>query len=136
MWIKKKITFTKNAKGSLLLEALLSVVILSVSLTLIIQSMTASLRASVYGADYTLGTLILENKMFGLMTKGLPQPSETETIEFPFSANPYHFLAKARPAAGPKSKIKEVDIGLTWNSGKRKNNISLTTYLFDRTDTP
>ncbi len=124
----------KNIKGSLLLEALLAVVILSVSLTLIIQSMTSSLRASVYGADYTLAIILLENKMFELLNKGLPSSSERETIEVPFSSNSYHFSADARPLSSPGSKIKEVDAALTWNSGKRKNNISLTTYLFDRTD--
>ena len=126
----------KDSKGSLLLEALLSVVILSVSLTLIIQSMTSSLRASVYGGDYTLAVVLLENKMFELLTEGLPQSHQTETLELPFSANVYHFSAETRLMAGQdqESKIKEADVDLAWNSGQRKNKVSLITYFLEHTD--
>ena len=63
----KKIISKKNRRGSILLEALLSVVILSVSMTVIIQSMTSSLRAMEYSANYTMAIVLLENKIIDLI---------------------------------------------------------------------
>ena len=48
----------------MLLEVLLSVVILAVSLTLIIQSMTTSAKAMISGTGFTQAILLAENKMF------------------------------------------------------------------------
>ena len=54
-------------RGSFLVEVLLTVVILSVSLTIIIQSLVSSLRAISYSANYSSAILSAENKMFELL---------------------------------------------------------------------
>ena len=50
--------FSPDQRGSLLIEVLAYVVILSTALTFIIQSMTASLRAIQYGAGYTTAIIL------------------------------------------------------------------------------
>ena len=65
--MKKKRPANTGKRGSILLEALLSVLIISVSITTIIQSMVSSLRATVFSVDYSKATLLMENKMNDLI---------------------------------------------------------------------
>lgn len=122
----------QKRKGSLLLEALLTVVILSVSITLIIQSMTSSLRASVYSADYTKAALLMENKMFELLQDGFIESGRRVEGSFdkPFEKFRYLVTTKAESRES-LSKINNVDMEITWNTGSKENRISLQTLLFD-----
>ncbi len=58
-------------QGSILIEALLSTVILSVSITIIIHSMISSLRAEKYAADYSLALILTDNKVNNLRANKL-----------------------------------------------------------------
>lgn len=62
MFLKLK---TKE-RGSMLLEALLSTIILSASITIIIYSMISSLRASKYTADHSVALILTDNKINNL----------------------------------------------------------------------
>jgi len=57
---------TVDKAGSLLIEALMAMVILSVSLTLIIQSLVSSLKAATYSTDYAKAMFLVDNKVFEL----------------------------------------------------------------------
>ena len=61
----------KSKRGSLLLEVLLSIVILSTSVTVIIQAMTSSLRAMAYSVQYAKIANVLENEMIDLIFMNL-----------------------------------------------------------------
>ncbi|MBI3617246.1 MAG: hypothetical protein HY210_03400 [Candidatus Omnitrophica bacterium] len=127
-----KINFSKS--GSLLIEVLLSVVILSTALTLMIQSMTASLRAIQYGAGYTTALILLDNQMCELLRKGAIQTGLREAKELTRagdSLTTYRYslqTASLDDAAG--KGINQVDATVAWRSGKKDNAIGLTTFLF------
>jgi Tfp pilus assembly protein PilV len=127
---------SRDIRGSLLIEVLLSVVILSVGLTLMIRSMTASLRAVQYAAGYTQGLMVSQDRMTEFLRKGsLESGSGGEGFSAEDSA--YHYSWTARPwqdagsTVGPSAQnpLSEVDLNVSWRSGKRENNIALTTLL-------
>lgn len=128
--------FTRNnkrfRKGSLLIEALLSVVVLSVGITMIIQAMTSSLRAATYSTEYTKALILLENKMFELIQKGIIQTGKNEKESFPAPYEKYESnLITKKASAENASELNEVLLEILWRSGRKNNRIQLTTYLFD-----
>ena len=126
-----KMRFDKT--GSLLLEVLLSVVILSTALTLMIQSLTASLRAIQYGAGYTTALILLDNQMCELLRKKAVKSGLRETKDLTGSAGSpdvYHYSLRAEPwDAAADKEISQVAATVAWRSGKKDNQIELTTFL-------
>lgn len=121
-----------NKGGSILLEALLSVVILSVSITLIIQSMTGSYRAMVYSGQYMTALILLENKMSDAIRGGYINTGLAEQGDLSGSSGKYRYFLRTYPSDGEgQEHISEVDLGVEWAAGKRKNRINLKTYLLN-----
>ncbi|OGX29559.1 MAG: hypothetical protein A2705_01355 [Omnitrophica WOR_2 bacterium RIFCSPHIGHO2_01_FULL_52_10] len=126
--------FSRDQRGSLLIEVLVSVVILSTALTLIIQSMAASLRAIQYGAGYTTALILLDNQMCDLLRKGTAKSGlrETKNLAGPAgSRTGYSYSMRAEPSdIVADNKIVEVDASVAWRSGKKDSTVDLTTFLF------
>lgn len=120
-----------NKSGSLLIEVLLSVVILSTALTLMIQAMTSSLRALQYGAGYTTALILLENQMCELLRKGASESGLREIKNLTESVPVYRYSLQTRSlSAAGEDKINQVDMTVSWRSGKKDNQVGLTTFLF------
>lgn len=134
MSLRKIKTFSAgiNTRGSLLIEALLIVVILSVSLTLIIRSLLSSLSAAVYHAEFSQVALLLENKMNHIIAaEQLNQPLEEEIGIS--SGKKYRYTLEQRDVSEEGADdfiVKEIRLGITWHSGRKDNTLFLTTYLF------
>ncbi len=120
-------------RGSILLEAILSIVILSTSITLVIQAMTASLRAGLYSHDYTQAALLLDNKMVELLQQGFIATglSQEDSCPLPYSQYKY-FLKTAPSSTGLEETINFVKLDISWILGKKSNRISTQTYLFNQ----
>ena len=123
----------RGRRGSLLIEVLLSVVILSTALTLMIQSMTASLRAIQYGAGYTTALILLDNQMCELLRTGAIPAGLRETKELTKAGDSlttyqYSLQTASWDDAADKG-INQVDATVAWRSGKKDNAIGLTTLL-------
>ena len=125
--------FSRDQRGSLLIEVLVSVVILSTALTFIIQSMTASLRAIQYGAGYTTAIILLDNQMCDLLRKGTSRPGsrETKSLAGPAgSPDVYRYSMRAGHWDDAADKgINQLDAAVAWRSGKKDNQITVTTFL-------
>jgi len=120
----------KKRKGSLLLEALLSIVILSVSITLIIQAMTASLRAMRVISEYGEGLVLLENKMTEVI-KGYMLGENLNIAETSISSDEkyqYTFEIDPRDEEG-LGDLDAVNLNISWKTGRKESNVTLETYL-------
>ncbi|MCK5580303.1 MAG: hypothetical protein KAJ18_03430 [Candidatus Omnitrophica bacterium] len=120
-----------NRNGSLLIEALLAIVIMSVSLTVIIQSMTSSLRATVYSLDYSKAAFLAENKMFDILCVSDEGGAGTREGSFkePFEKYRYRISSKELPDTQNDS-LREVNLDVSWGIGKKTRELSLKTYAF------
>ena len=120
---------TKNRKGSLLVEVLLSVVILSVSITVIIQAMTVSLRSMVYSADYTTAMIVLENKMVSVIDKPLGDENAAQALNLEPPSS-WRYSIDLHPATdhNSSSQLEEVNSKVEWDKKGKHHQLSLATY--------
>ncbi len=124
-------TNVPNRRGSLLIEVLLCVVILATALTLMVQSLTASLRAIQHAGGYTMALILLDNQMCALLRKGFIGPDLRQTSDVAEPDSSYHYSLRTESWGTPgESNIDQVDAALFWRSGKRDNQVGLTTFLF------
>ena len=115
-------------KGILLMEALLAVVILSVGIVAIIQSLLSSLRSVVFHGNYTQAALLTDNKMFDLLEKRGVNDSTAESDHFPAPFDNFDYQVEAVPEE-QNPAIEQVSVNISWGSKKGKN-FKATTYLF------
>ena len=121
-----------NTRGSLLLEALLATVILSVSITIIIHTMVSTLRSMTDSARYTMIVNLLENKMIELIQSDSDLIGKTEDDFFPEPNNEYRYsLITSSPQAIDSEYISEARIKVSLDTGRRTKNVELTTYIFN-----
>lgn len=126
----------RDGRGSILVEVLLSVVILSVSLTLIIRAMASSLMVLQYGSGYTMGLVVLENQMCELLRRGFIAAGLREEQDSAGTDPAYHYSLTTAPwheSGEDASPVSEVDMTISWRSGKRENQIAVQTLLSSRT---
>lgn len=120
-----------NKKGSLLVEALLTIVIMSVGLTFIIQSFLSSFRASAQVEDYASASVLLENKMNDLMQFGFIAGDTDEEGVFPepYEKFRYHLKTENIKDVDQEGLLNRISLEVLWSSGKKKRAVALTTYL-------
>ena len=116
--------------GFFLVEVLLVIVILSVSLTLIVQSLLANLRVIKYNKEFSQAITLIENKMndvlsadaLGILLKDDFSQSEDKS---------YEYDVKEEVIDGDdKTFLKEIKVGISWKQGVRTHGLSLVTYSF------
>ena len=128
MPINQRISFKSKKRGALLLEVLLAIMILSVSVTVIIQALTANLRALAFNSGYMNAAFLAENKLFELIYAPSGQLSSGPLKKFadPFSQYSYTVDIKKHEES---ENLKEAGLKIEWNSGWKKNSLALDTYL-------
>jgi type II secretory pathway pseudopilin PulG len=117
----------KNLSGSILLEALLSVVILSVSIVLIVQAITSSFRATVYSTQYVEAINEIDNAMaqaIGASFQGTAIQSDAGVFD-DFSGRYEYELSLADALDGGESSLQEVKLAVKWQAGNKKNAIEM-----------
>ena len=112
-----------KSKGSILLEALLSVVILSVSITLVIQSLTSSLRATKYGSQYTQASFMLDNHMIELLNQGVQKQEATSQEGFSF------ITEHSNPENIENPFIEYIQADIQWSLGSKEKRLIVVTYF-------
>ncbi len=123
--------------GSVLLEALLTIVILSVGLTFIIQALSSSLRTMSLITNYSTALLLAENKMFTVMQKGFITGPLQEIESFSEPHTQYRYELDVRKgSSSPTEKKNEINLQVVWGSGLKEKNLLLTTYFFDTPHEP
>ncbi len=128
-------------QGFVLLEILLTVVILSGSLVLIIQSMTATLKAARETQNYMTALFLAEDKLNDLIQKKKIPVDLTESKEFPEPNDKYSYILTTKRMDFIEipedldpyvDKINEVNLQLSWLRGQKVKTFHVVTYLFDQ----
>lgn len=119
-------------RGSILTEAVLTVVILSIGLTLIIQSMASALRAMAAAEDYSAAVMMLESQMFPY-TAGLTAASTQEGKER-FLQKDFTFKISSSPADGFGEDLRQLHAQISWGRQGRARTLKLSTYLWGSSD--
>ncbi len=128
--------FYDSRKGSILVEVLLTVVILAVGLTAIIQAMNTSVRGVYHTTGYTTAVLLAENTMFSYVSKGFVRSGLSEDTKFspPYTAYRYHLQTHNVSDEGSSGKKNEVTLTVLWGREGKEKKLALVTYLFDESE--
>ena len=121
-----------NRTGALLLEALIAVVILSLSLTLMTQAILSNLHAIIRSVKHFAMVVHLENKMDLLVMKSLlREPPRDDLKTDPM--DPYQFSLQQRrvDAADDASLLRETKLTMSVQAKGKEEQISVVTYLPD-----
>ena len=121
----------KKNKGAFLIEVLLSVMILAAGLTIIIQALLSSLRASTYVKDYSLALILTENKMHELLQEGLIRAPLREEKQFEVPFERFSYQLETEKKQGEKDFLNKVFLKCFWKAGHRTKEITLSTYLYN-----
>lgn len=126
----------QNRRASILMEALLTVAILSVSLTVIVQGIMAAYRASRMGWRYSEAALALDSAMTERIFRGgvASGIDETGDLEKPFQSYDYRLVSS--PAFLNQSinpRLNDVVLSVAWQDGAKAHSISAQTFLFNST---
>ena len=125
----------QNRKGFVLIEALLGIIILSVSISLILQAMATSFKASVYSSGYTTALMLLENKASQLILQKFIQTGLKEDQSFDYPFQHYQYTLQTSPYSGDEeSKINTVRLSVGWSSTQKHKQVNLETFLFNLPD--
>ena len=125
-----------NQRGSLLLEALMVVVILSVGLTFIIQSLSSSLKALNYASQYTQGAFLMDAKLSEILLKKTVPANFQESGSMPAPFEKFRYQITTKPAQWndsrlPSESVSQVALKLSWPSGKRTQEMDTTLCLLN-----
>ncbi len=129
---KTRSGISEKETGSLLLESLLAILILSVTLTLMIQTLLGGMKAMVMSAEYTKACFLIDNKMFELIKNRFIDTNFRDSGHFPLPFENFGYTIEVNPLANEKTSgaINEIDLDVSWPSGSKERKISVATYLF------
>ena len=126
---------TRDNKGFVLVEVLITVVILSVGLTFITRSMMMSLKALDITEQYTQGYLLLEQKMWEFEQKGFIESDLDVEESFNQPNEEFRYRLVTESVADDESGLlNQVTLSVNWPVKKEKREISLTTFLKNKTE--
>ncbi len=116
------------------MEALLAVALLAISLTVIVQGITAAYRASRMGWRYSEAALALDNATVERIFQGgiAAGTEEDGNLDKPFGFYQYQLVSRAAVVNGaPNKRLNEASISASWKEGVKAHSVDLQTFLFN-----
>ena len=122
---------SNGKSGSLLLEALLSVVVMSIGLTAVMQTLTASYKLALLNKDYLQAIFLADDQMSALVSNNAPVQETSESQSYPEPNDRFHYELSETPSEFSEGKLlREVNLKISWVTGHQKNELPVTTLLF------
>jgi hypothetical protein len=124
----------RRQAGSILVEVLLTVVIMSISLTILTGSLLSGYRLTVLNSDYFQALVFLENKMGHAYYDGFKNLSSEE-----FTADHgkvFSLDLQTAPIEKSGGSLKAINAVLSWPSGKRTIKLPVSTYFIEVPEQP
>jgi prepilin-type N-terminal cleavage/methylation domain-containing protein len=115
----------KARLGFTLLEVILAVSIISIALTIIINSFSLIARSKVTTSNYTKAVFLLEEALHNLKTKGFSKYSQEGTFKSPFEQYSWYMESEAVTAG----ELRRVLLAIFWKERNQKKELKIITYL-------
>ena len=125
---------TKNKKAFLLVEALITIVVLSTGLVLITRSFMMSLKAIDVIAQYEKARGLIEEKLCDLEIEGAIDSgiSVEENFSEPYEEFTYTVETENIDEDNQDGTLNNVVVYVSWPSGQEKRQISVATFLREK----
>ena len=119
----------KNRNGSLLIEVLLTVVVVSVSLSIVIGGLLSGYRVSLLNSDYSQAMAILENQMAYWRSQGFSDLTVQKDSMTGVSEK-FQMDVRSDALADQGSQgLKSLYASFHWKSGSKNTKILITTFF-------
>lgn len=122
-----------SRNASILIESLLSVVILSVSITLIIQSMTTSLRMVSLGPHYTKAFLLAENELSDILMNRKDVSQIDGEGSFPEPNAQYQYSVNFEEV-DEFENLDNINITVQWQMAQNDRSLILETFVLKQNE--
>jgi len=117
----------------MLLEAVLTVVIVSVCLTFIAQSLLTNFRTGVRFQEATRSLIVMENRL-GLLLASKASDDQLDPYPHPLEV-PYDKFTVSGQADRINDHLKYVELKLNWPVGKVQGQLNITTIIYNPNET-
>jgi type II secretory pathway pseudopilin PulG len=116
----------KGKNGFMLLEAILSIVIISVCLTFMVQSLLTNFRAGFLFKETTRALMAMENNL-GLVYATSASDDLLNTRPL---ANPYHQFTVLTRAETVSNHLKKIDLRLNSPEARTQRHLDVSTFIY------
>ena len=113
----------------MLLEAILSVVIVSICLTFIAQSLLANFRTGVRFQEMIRSLIVMENRL-GLLYATTASEEDLDSNPQPLD-KPYDKFTVSAQTDTINDHLKKVGLKLNWPAGKIQGQLEMTTIIYN-----
>jgi hypothetical protein len=120
----------RRHKGSVLVEAIAAVVIMSVSLVMIMESFASARRAAIMDQEYSKALFLLRTHMAQTLADpaALTHAAADKSLPAPFDR--YHASAAVHNlGAGFPQDLKEMELFISWNGKRTKHAVQASVYI-------
>jgi len=118
----------KSNKGFILLEAVLSVVIVSICLTFIAQALLTNFRSGIRFQEMSRALIIMENNLSLLYATN---DSSEDFDSYPKTLEkPYDKFKLSTATSTINTNLKNVNLVLYWPAGKKQGQLDLATIIY------
>lgn len=119
----------KNTAGFVLLEAILTVVIVSICLTFIVQALLTNFQTGVRFQETVRSFLVMENRLGVLYATNA---SADQLVSTPQNVDePYDKFTSSIRMDNINDHLKLLDLTINWPGGRRQGQLDVTTILYD-----
>lgn len=118
-----------NKDGFVLLEAILSVVIVSICLTFIAQSLLTNFRTGTRFQETVRSLIVMENNL-GVMCATGASDDLLNTDPQPLEA-PYDKFMESAQANTINDHLKNIELKLNWPAGQNQGRLDISTVIYD-----
>lgn len=119
----------KARQGFMLIEAILSVVIVSICLTFIAQSLLTNFRTGVRFQEMVRSFIVMENRL-GLLYATSGSQEDLDSSSQPLD-KPYEQFAVNAQADTINDHLKKVALSLSWPVEKPEGRLDMTTIIYN-----
>ncbi len=113
-------------KGFLLFEAMVAVAVLSLGITLTLNSFFSIIDAARVSQDYIIASSLIEAKMFQLETGEILE-TEVQSGDFGEGYKDYSWVLKSK--ALEDASLNEVTLTVAWERAEKLHDLDVVTYL-------
>jgi Tfp pilus assembly protein PilV len=135
LWCFKIRKICLSPRGSFLIEALLSVVILSTSLAVIIQSLASTAKNRVEASRYTTAVVLADNYLTDQLLKRFVQEEMRQEGRFEAPHQQYRYTLDTQSSVFFMDGIAQVNLTVSWPVKNKEKKIRASTILFDTVPT-
>lgn len=118
----------KDRAGFMLLEAILAIIIVSICLTFVAQSLLTNFRTGVRFQETARSLIVMENRL-GLL---FASNGSSDVLE-PFAQElkaPYESFSVAAHTESVSQNLKKVTLSVFWPRGRKPGQLDVTTMIF------